>query len=90
MTNIDIDRLRELRKQFGLTQANMAELLNVTVRHYQFIEAGQIDLPTSKMIIIADRLNCSLDYLTNRSTDPEIHSPASPACDPTAEERPVL
>ena len=75
MTNIDTDKLKDLRKQSGLTQANMAEFLTVTLRHYQFIEAGQIDLPTSKLISIADRFKCSIDYLTNRSLDPEIHNP---------------
>ena len=67
------ERLKSLRKQKNLKQSDVAELLNVTVRHYQEIEYGKIDLPTSKLIALADYFDVSLDYLVGRSDKPEIH-----------------
>ena len=64
-------RLKELRKSKSAKQSDIAALLSVTVRHYQDIEYGKIDLPTSKLIILADYFNVSLDYLVGRSDVPE-------------------
>ncbi len=66
-------RLKKLRKSHKLTQVDMSKLLQCTDRHYQKIEYGQVDLPTSKLIFLADYFNVSLDYLVGRSDDPERH-----------------
>lgn len=68
--NIFSQRLKTLRKGKKLKQSEVAALLNVTVRHYQEIEYGKIDIPTSKLIILADYFDVSLDYLVGRSDDP--------------------
>lgn len=67
--NIFSQRLKTLRKGKKLKQSEVAALLNVTVRHYQEIEYGKIDIPTSKLIILADYFDVSLDYLVGRSDD---------------------
>jgi transcriptional regulator with XRE-family HTH domain len=63
------NKLKVLRKNNKLTQAYMANLLNITSRHYQDIEYGKIDLPLSKAIKLADFFNVSLDYLVGRSNE---------------------
>ena len=38
-------RLRELRMERKLPQKELAEILDVTLRHYQRVEHGEINLP---------------------------------------------
>ena len=64
-------RLKELRKKNKLKQTDMSNFLNITVRHYQDIEYGKINIPTLTLIAIADYFNVSLDYLVGRSDDPK-------------------
>ena len=56
-------KLKELRKARNLTQKNMAELLQCTVRYYQMIEYGQINIPVSTLLILANYFGVSIDYL---------------------------
>ncbi len=65
------NRLKLLRKSKQLKQSDLAALLQVTVRHYQEIEYGKIDIPTSKLIALAEYFNVSLDYLVGLSDNPE-------------------
>ncbi len=65
------ERLKSLRKAKKLKQSDIASLLEVTVRHYQEVEYGHIDIPTSKLIALADFFNVSIDYLVGRSDKPE-------------------
>lgn len=65
------NRLKELRKSKKLKQTDMANLLNITVRHYQDIEYGKINIPTLTLIALADYFGVSLDYLVGRSDNPE-------------------
>ena len=64
-------RLKELRKNRNLTQKQMAELLDITERHFQRYEAGEIDPPTSTTVKLSDFFNVSTDYLLGRSDNPE-------------------
>lgn len=61
------ERLRELRKERQLRQADMAELLNITVVHYRRIEAGKINIPTLTLCALADYFAVTTDYLLGRS-----------------------
>ena len=65
------NRLKDLRKTKKLKQTDMAKFLNITVRHYQDIEYGKINIPTSTLIALADYFDVSLDYLVGRSDNPE-------------------
>ena len=61
------DRLKELRKNKGVTQKQMATLLDLKDdRTYRRYEAGEIDPPTSKTKKLADYFDVSLDYLVGR------------------------
>ena len=60
-------RLKLLRKERGITQKEMAELLEKTERHYQDVEAGKINVPALTLIALADYFSVSLDYLVGRT-----------------------
>ena len=64
------DRLKTLRKNKKITQKQMAEFLEITDRHFQRYEAGEIDPPTSVTVKLADYFNVSTDYLLGRSDKP--------------------
>ena len=63
------ERIRELREQDGLTQKNMAEILGCTPSHYQKIEYGKINIPTTTLAFFADYFNVSADYLLGRTDE---------------------
>ena len=63
-------KLKELRKQYGVKQTDMAKYLDITTRHYQRYEAGEVDPSISTTITLADYFNVSLDYLVGRSDNP--------------------
>jgi len=68
------ERLKFLRKQKGLTQVQVAELINVKERHYQNIEYGKVNIPTMDLIKLADYFDVSLDWLTGRTDNPDSHT----------------
>ena len=49
-------KLYELRKHAGLTQAQMAEKLNISETTYRSKELGQTDFKSTEMFLIADIL----------------------------------
>ncbi len=51
----------------------MAELLELTTRHYQQIEYGKVNIPTLTLIFLADYFDVSLDYLVGRTDNPNSH-----------------
>ena len=62
-------RIKELRKEKGLTQVAMAEFLGCKDRHYQKIEYGEINIPSLTLVKLADYFDVSTDYLLGRSDD---------------------
>ncbi|MCL2698185.1 MAG: helix-turn-helix domain-containing protein [Oscillospiraceae bacterium] len=65
------DRLKSLRKVKGVYQKHVAEMLGIAERNYRRYEAGDVDPPTSKTIMLADYFDVSVDYLVGRSDDPK-------------------
>jgi len=59
-------RLKPLRKNKKLTQKAMAQLLGCTERHYQKIEYGTINLPSTTLLFLADYFGVTTDYLLGR------------------------
>ena len=68
------ERIKELRKEKGLTQADMAKLLDCGDRHYQKIEYGQINIPSLTLKFLADYFEVSADYLLGRTEVRDISS----------------
>lgn len=59
-------KLKLLREQRGLTQLEMAKILNISERAYQGYEYDKSHPNYQKLIFIADFFDVSLDYLTDR------------------------
>ena len=64
-------RLRKLRKKKRTKQAEMAAVLGCTPNHYQKIEYGQINVPSTNLMLLADYFGVTTDYLLGRSEDGE-------------------
>ncbi|WP_417044898.1 helix-turn-helix domain-containing protein [Dysosmobacter sp.] len=60
-------RLRELRMERKLPQKELAEMLDVTLRHYQRVEHGEINLSVLTLCTLADYYGVTTDYLLGRS-----------------------
>lgn len=65
--NIFGQRLKYLRKTSSKTQADMATLLQVSVRQYQLYEADQSYPSFHGLIALADYFSVTLDYLVGRN-----------------------
>lgn len=60
-------RLREVRESKKKTQAACAKCLDVSVRSYQYYEAGNREPGIKSLIALADFFDVSLDYLMGRT-----------------------
>ena len=77
-------RLRDLREDHDLTQADVAAILGMKQPQYFRYEQGYRDIPTDILIQLADYYDTSIDYLLGRTDDP--HPPKTAAktnCDAT-------
>ena len=63
-------RLKDLRKQKKVGQNEVAELLGVSLRSYQFYESGEYDPSLPNLVVLADYFQVSTDYLLGRSDEP--------------------
>jgi transcriptional regulator with XRE-family HTH domain len=70
-TEVDMEQfqesLRELRERRGLTQARLAELLEVSPRGYNRWETGAAAPRLDTLVKIAEILNVTLDELVGRT-----------------------
>ena len=66
-------RIRDLREDKDITQAKMGEILSCSQRVYSNYERGDIDIPTSTLIKIADFHKVSVDYLLERTSNPKMN-----------------
>lgn len=57
------ERIAKLRKESNITQAQLAEKLNISIRHCSSIECGNARLSIEKLIEVADLFHVTLDYL---------------------------
>ena len=66
------ERLRELRKEQGETQKQVAAAIGIGVRPYQYLESGEHRPSLDTLIALADHFGVSLDYLAGRSDRREL------------------
>lgn len=59
-------RLKEIRKQSGITQAQLAELLEVSQSTVCSWETGAAQVPSGMLPVLADLFGCSIDALFGR------------------------
>ena len=62
-----MNRLRELRIEKGLLQADIAKVINKGERTVGFYETGDRDMNTETLAVLADFFNVSIDYLLGKS-----------------------
>ena len=65
--NMFAKRLGELRKEEGITRAELAKKLNVSVRLISYWENGERECSFDTLIQLADLLNTTTDYLLGRT-----------------------
>ncbi|MBS1403175.1 MAG: helix-turn-helix transcriptional regulator [Oscillospiraceae bacterium] len=63
-------RIRDLREDRDMTQAQISAVLSCSQRVYSNYERGDIDIPTEVLIKLADFHNVSIDYLLGRTNNP--------------------
>lgn len=66
-------RIRDLREDKDLSQEKMGKVLSCSQRVYSNYERGDLDIPTEILIKIADFHSVSVDYLLNRTDNPELN-----------------
>ena len=76
-----MENLRSIRKELGVTQKVLAAKINVSQQCYSDYETGKTDPDIKTLILIADALNISIDYLLGRTDElgGTIFSPANPS-----------
>ena len=57
------NRIKSRRKELNLTQEEMAELLNISVKHLSEVERGLAGLSIENLIKLSDILCVSIDYI---------------------------
>ena len=66
-------RIRNLREDKDMTQAQMGDILSCSQRVYSNYERGDIDIPTVTLTKIADFHKVSVDYLLGRTNNPNVN-----------------
>lgn len=65
-------RIRDMREDSDLTQADVAKLLGIAQTVYSRYERGFQTIPLEHLIKLADHYNVSIDYLIGRTQEPRI------------------
>lgn len=63
-------RIKNLREDRDLTQAQVAAAIKTTQQQYSKIENGKADISGEKLILLAKLYNVSVDYLLGISKEP--------------------
>ncbi len=66
-------RIKNLREDYDIKQIQLAEYLGCSQNTYSDYERGKINIPLDMLIKLADFYNVSLDYLTERTDNPNIY-----------------
>ena len=61
-----LPRLRDLREDHDMTQAQIAAILGIDQRVYSIYETGKRDIPLPPLVTLADYYKVSTDYLLGR------------------------
>lgn len=77
MSNVP-QRLKELRKESRLTQADVAKFLNISESAYGYYEQGRNEISISSIQKLAEKYNVSVSYILCESDIKHPH-PQTPA-----------
>lgn len=73
MSRGDFMRLKELRKSKGISQLKLALALNTNQNTISRYETGEREPDINTLIQIADYFNVSIDYLLERTDNPQLN-----------------
>ena len=73
MSRVILVRLKELRKARRITQLKLAMDLNLTQNTVSRYETGEREPGIAELVRIADYFHISVDYLVERTQNPEIN-----------------
>jgi transcriptional regulator with XRE-family HTH domain len=59
------ERIRNLREDADLSQEKLAQLLHINQATYSRYETGDLEIPVSSLIKLAEFYSTSVDYLIN-------------------------
>lgn len=65
------EKIKELRVQNNLSQAQISEVLEIKQPQYHRYESGAREMPIHLMIKLADFYGVSLDYIAGRTEEPK-------------------
>jgi len=65
-------RLKALRRTAKKKQWELAKEMGCTTSNYQKIEYGQVNIPTTSLVFLAEYFGVSTDYLVGRTDKPEL------------------
>lgn len=65
-------RIRDLREDRDLTQAQVGQAINVARRTYAYYESGQRMIPPHVLCALADFYQVSVDYILGRTDQKEM------------------
>lgn len=63
-------RLRDLREDHDLSQADLAKVIKTTQQQYSKLETGKSDISGEKLKLLAEFYNVSADYILGLSNKP--------------------
>jgi len=69
-------RIRDLREDRDLSQADIAKVIKTTQQQYSKIETGKADISGEKLKLLAEYYNISADYILGLSKEPRALRPA--------------
>lgn len=69
-------RIKDLREDKDLSQAQIAKSLNISQRTYSYYEKGEHQIPLNVLCNLAEFHRVSIDYLLNRT---DIQKPYPPS-----------
>ena len=68
-------RIRDLRQDHDLTQAQVAQMLGMSQTGYSKYDTGENDIPTAVLIRLAEYYHTSIDYLLGRTKHRQPYPP---------------
>lgn len=66
-------KIKDLREDNDLTQAQVADVLMCDQSLYSKYERGERDIPLRLLVILSEYYNVSLDYLVGRTNKKDIN-----------------
>lgn len=67
-----MNRIRDLREDRDLSQADIAKVIKTTQQQYSRIENGKASINDEKLILLSQFYNVSVDYILGLTNNPKI------------------